>query len=70
MRIGLADLVSSPVDWAAVEDRAHGNSAAKNAKDAKTGKRTPYEHQLDAIAAAHAHFAAHDRGKLIMACGT
>ncbi len=70
MRIGLADLVSSPVDWAAVEDRAHGNSAAKNAKDAKTGKRTTYEHQLDAIAAAHAHFATHDRGKLIMACGT
>ena len=67
MRIGLADLIDSPVAWDAVETKAHGTGG--------TGfqpvvPRTPFDHQLEAIAAARAHFAAHDRGKLIMACGT
>ena len=65
LKIGLADLASSPVDWAAVETKAHGGKA-----DGSAEPRTPYDHQLEAIAAAHAHFAAYDRGKLIMACGT
>ena len=65
MKIGLADLVQSPVDWAAVESKAHGGK-----ETAPATPRTPYEHQQEAIAAAHAHFAANDRGKLIMACGT
>ena len=69
MRIGLAALVSSPVDWAAVEGSAHAGRAGAP-RTPPLPPRSPYEHQLDAIAAAHAHFATHDRGKLIMACGT
>ena len=65
MKIGLGDLVSSPVDWADLEFVAHGGRAVT-----PVGPRSPYEHQLEAVAAARAHFAAHDRGKLIMACGT
>ncbi|MBQ6340007.1 MAG: DEAD/DEAH box helicase [Kiritimatiellae bacterium] len=65
MKIGLGDLVSSPVDWADLEFKAHGGRAVT-----PVGPRSPYEHQLEAVAAARAHFAAHDRGKLIMACGT
>jgi predicted helicase len=33
-------------------------------------KKTPMQHQLVAINAAHEHFKSNDRGKLIMACGT
>ena len=65
MKIGLGDLVSSPVDWADLEFKAHGGRAVT-----PVGPRSPYEHQLEAVTAARAHFAAHDRGKLIMACGT
>ena len=65
MKIGLADLAQSPVDWAALEAKAHGEKAPKTA-----GPRTPREHQQEAIDAAHAHFRTADRGKLIMACGT
>ena len=32
--------------------------------------KQPREHQLRAMSAAHEYFATHDRGKLIMACGT
>ena len=32
--------------------------------------KQPREHQLRAMSAAHAYFQDHDRGKLIMACGT
>ena len=77
MKVGLADLVGSPVDWATLEAKAHGgNLATKSTKitEDKTlcgnKRRKPYEHQQEAIAAARTHFAAHDRGKLIMACGT
>ena len=65
MRIGLNDLVTSPVDWAELESTAHGGKAVRS-----LAPRKPFEHQEEAIAAAHAHFAANDRGKLIMACGT
>ena len=65
MRIGLNDLVTSPVDWAGLESKAHGGKAVRS-----LAPRKPFEHQEEAIAAAHAHFAANDRGKLIMACGT
>lgn len=33
-------------------------------------RKEPQEHQRAAIAAAHGHFAGHDRGQLVMACGT
>ena len=68
MKIGLAELAASPVDWAAVEARAHGGKGAPRAHF--TSDPVKDEIQSEAIAAAHAHFAAHDRGKLIMACGT
>ena len=68
MKIGLGDLVASPVDWAAVETKAHTGSSAP----AQSGipPRKPLDHQRDAIDAAKEHFKTHDRGKLIMACGT
>ena len=65
MKIGLADLAASPVDWEFLEYKAHGGKPV-----AASGPRSPFEHQLEAIAAAHRHFADFDRGKLIMACGT
>ena len=64
MKIGLLDLANSPVDWAAVEAKAHGATSKPKAP------RKPFEHQEEAIEAAHKHFALNNRGKLIMACGT
>lgn len=64
MKIGHADLIASPVDWSAVDAKAHGSS------EPPAKVRSPFEHQKEAIAAAHEHFKANDRGKLIMACGT
>ena len=37
---------------------------------ATTADKALRDYQLDALAAAKTHFASHDRGKLIMACGT
>jgi len=65
LKIGLADLAASPVDWAAVEAKAHGGKVPSEQEP-----REPHEHQKEAIEAAHKHFSANDRGKLIMACGT
>ena len=65
MKIGLAELAASPVDWAELEAKAHGEKAAKPQEP-----RHPLEHQQEAIDATHAHFKTADRGKLIMACGT
>ena len=64
MKIGLLDLANSPVDWAAVEAKAHGVTSKPKVP------RKPFEHQEEAIEAAHKHFAVNNRGKLIMACGT
>ena len=65
MRIGLAELAQSPVDWSAIEAKAHGAKAATVQMP-----RKPKEHQAEAIAAVHEHFKTEERGKLIMACGT
>lgn len=62
-RIGLIDLETSPVDWEKLEEGVSGNSARSEGKQ-------PLEHQLRAISAAMSHYKNHDRGKLIMACGT
>ena len=67
MKIGLSDLAQSPVDWAALEAKAHGAGGTRGRASAP---RRPLEHQQEAIDAAHAHFKSADRGKLIMACGT
>lgn len=62
-RINLHDLEQAPVGWEALD---HGTSGEK----ARLKKKSPFAHQLKAIEQTHAHFKAHDRGKLIMACGT
>lgn len=62
-RVGLTDLQNSPVDWEKLLDGLEG-------KDAMLPGKQPREHQLRAMSAAKDYFASHDRGKLIMACGT
>ena len=69
MKIGLSDLSQSPVDWAALEAKAHGEKG-KLSPLRFTPDPAKDEIQRDAIAAAHEHYKANDRGKLIMACGT
>ena len=61
MKIGLLDLANSPVDWATVEAKTHGTTSKPKEP------RKPFEHQEEAIDAAHKHFALNNRGKLIMA---
>ncbi len=69
MKIGLADLTQSPVDWMALEAKAHGDRTVKTTKAfiPDPGKDAI---QSEAISAAHKHFKNYNRGKLIMACGT
>ncbi|MFT6215249.1 MAG: putative helicase [Roseivirga sp.] len=62
-RINLFDLVESPVDWDKLENGIHGEAA-------RTPKKTLRPHQKEALDKTHEHFKTHDRGKLIMACGT
>lgn len=62
-RVGLADLESSPVEW---EKLLQGNEG----KEALSEGKKPMKHQLEAISKASEHYRDHDRGKLIMACGT
>lgn len=62
-RVGLTDLQNSPVDWKKLLEGIQG-------KDAMLAGKQPREHQLRAMSSAHEYFATHDRGKLIMACGT
>ncbi|MGH8997295.1 MAG: DEAD/DEAH box helicase family protein, partial [Acidimicrobiales bacterium] len=62
-RIGLADLAASAVDWSAFSldqpDRMQVHA-----------KKHPLPHQEAAVADVMAGFEAHDRGRLVMACGT
>jgi predicted helicase len=62
-RINLFDLIESPVEWNKLEDGVHGEAA-------RTPKKTLRPHQKEALEKTHEHFKSHDRGKLIMACGT
>jgi len=62
-RIGLSDLVDSSVDW---DQFNFGNVEAMTLRR----KKTLRPHQVSALDAVCAGFEAHDRGKLIMACGT
>lgn len=52
------------VDWKKLEDDTYGQSAAVKAE------RHLLPHQKEALLRAKEHYAAHDRGRLIMACGT
>lgn len=60
-RIGLDRFEDSPIDWAGyVRDGSVGLAPRK----------APRPHQLDAMRCTREGFETHDRGKLIMACGT
>ena len=62
-RIGLSDLEASPIDW--------GQFSFETPEVLVTvGKKTPRPHQMTAIDATVTGFHEHDRGKLVMACGT
>ena len=62
-RLGLQDLRDSPLEWSslALLDSSSGHLRQK---------KVPRPHQNAAIADVLKHFQDHDRGKLIMACGT
>lgn len=62
-RVNLYDLDHSSVDWAKLFHGLEG-------KDALSAKKQLREHQREALRTAHEHFGNHDRGKLVMACGT
>ena len=64
-RVGLLELENAMVDW----DRLNKGSYGENAQ---VKKKSPRDHQKEAIAKVHEYFKddSHDRGKLIMACGT
>lgn len=59
-RIGLSTFEDSVIDWEAL---LHGKKQEIEVKD-------PMPHQCEAMEKAHDYFIDHDRGKLIMACGT
>lgn len=61
IRIGLNDLRSSPIDWSLF---------AAQGKIVLEAKKELRKHQADALDAVRKGLAAHDRGKVIMACGT
>lgn len=64
-RVGLLELENAMVDW----DRLDKGSSGENAQ---VQKKKPRDHQKEAIAKVHEYFKdeRHERGKLIMACGT
>lgn len=63
IRYGLYDLENAPVDWDALDKGISGDKA-------RTEKKKLRDHQKTALENTHEHFKTHDRGKLIMACGT
>jgi predicted helicase len=65
-RVGLADIAASPIDWRVP---APGDVAVEVELNLHA-KKQPRPHQADAIQAVFTDFVNHDRGRLIMACGT
>lgn len=63
MRMGFYDLSTADVDWDKLDEGLFG-------EEAESPKYSPRPHQQRAIELAHEYFKNHDRGKLIMACGT
>ncbi len=63
IRISLDTLEQSSVDWDKIIEGCIGREALSRGKQLR-------EHQIEAISAAEKHYRDHDRGKLIMACGT
>ncbi|MEV1134532.1 DEAD/DEAH box helicase [Rhodococcus coprophilus] len=64
-RIGLADIAESPIDWAFA-----GPDMTLEVDLKPAPKHEARPHQQEAIDKVFAGFVEHDRGKLIMACGT
>lgn len=64
-RIGTAAIAESPINW---DVAFPGSEIQINLSQCETFEPRP--HQQEAIDSAMAGFATHDRGKLIMACGT
>lgn len=62
-RLRVADLEDSAVDWSKF-------SLAKPDQVVLRTKKKPFKHQQAALKAVHEGFQKHERGKLIMACGT
>jgi predicted helicase len=64
-RIGLADIAASPVDWDVVWPKPGEKIELRLGP-----KKSLRPHQTEAVEAVFSGFADHNRGKLIMACGT
>jgi predicted helicase len=62
-RLNLYELEESAVDWEALGKGITGASARREPKTLRS-------HQREAMNKTHEHFQNHDRGSLIMACGT
>lgn len=62
-RISLYDLENDGVDWEKLEQGVFGEASRQKKFELKP-------HQEDALKAAKEYFKNHDRGKMIMACGT
>ena len=62
-RINLYDLINAPLDWEKLDNGITGEVA-------RTNKKQLRPHQTEALTNTNNHFKNHDRGKLIMACGT
>jgi predicted helicase len=62
-RINLTNLEQAPVDWEKLEKGITGDLA-------RTTKKKLFPHVLDVVKMTKEYFGSHDRGKLIMACGT
>ncbi len=59
----LAELAEMPVDWEELDNGISGTKAITEHKEVR-------QHQQDALDEAMKYYKEHDRGKLIMACGT
>lgn len=62
-KLGLYNLMDAQVDWTKLENDITGEVA-------RTNKKTLRPHQTEALINTNNHFKNHERGKLIMACGT
>lgn len=62
-RIGLIDLKNDDVNWEALDAGKKGDDVSRSTYELKS-------HQQEAFDAALKYFEEHERGKLIMACGT
>ena len=62
-RISLLDLQEAPIDWEKLDEGIFGEAACVK-------KYTPRLHQQNALEKAREYFKDHERGKMIMACGT